>query len=161
MQPRIQRWLKKGLIPLRTLTLVAGVGGLGKSMWLAAVAAAVITGELLGEPADVIIVSFEDPAAEVLRPRVEAAGGDLDPRARSSSPRPRRRSSRCGCRATSASWSSSSAARGAKLLVIDPIVAAIDVELDAHKDQHVRAVLAQLAELAEEARLRGRARRAT
>jgi hypothetical protein len=37
-----------------------------------------------------------------------------------------------------------------KLLVIDPIVAGIDVEFDAHKDQHVRVVLARLAELAEE-----------
>jgi DNA repair protein RadA/Sms len=39
----------------------------------------------------------------------------------------------------------------ARLLIIDPIVAAIVTELDAHKDQHVRAVLALLAELAEEA----------
>jgi hypothetical protein len=39
---------------------------------------------------------------------------------------------------------------GAKLLIIDPIVAAIVVELDAHKDQHVRTVLARLAKLADE-----------
>jgi putative DNA primase/helicase len=76
VQPRQVRWLVPGLIPLRTLTLVAGVGGLGKSTWLAAIAAQVSAGEL-GEPGDVILVSFEDPAAEVLRPRVEAAGGDL------------------------------------------------------------------------------------
>ena len=38
---------------------------------------------------------------------------------------------------------------GARLVIIDPIVAAIDIALDAHKDQHVRAVLAQLADLAE------------
>ncbi len=30
----------------------------------------------------------------------------------------------------------------AQLLLIDPIVAAISTELDAHKDQHVRAALA-------------------
>src|SRR5207247_2436792 len=62
-----------GLIPLRTLTLVAGVGGLGKSTWLLARAA-----ELSLQGIDTIVVSFEDTAEEVIRSRVEAAGGDLD-----------------------------------------------------------------------------------
>jgi hypothetical protein len=35
-------------------------------------------------------------------------------------------------------------------VILDPVVAAIDVSYDAHKDQHVRAVLATLAALAEE-----------
>ena len=43
-------------------------------------------------------------------------------------------------------------------LIIDPIVAAIDTELDAHKDQHVRSVLARLAD-SPRARVRGRDRR--
>src|SRR5215212_5295854 len=77
--PQRVRWLVPGLIPLRTLTLVAGVGGLGKSTYLAGVAAKASRGELLdGDPAHVLIISFEDPAAEVLRPRVEAAGGNLE-----------------------------------------------------------------------------------
>ena len=38
---------------------------------------------------------------------------------------------------------------GARLIVIDPVVAAFHESLDAHKDQHVRAVLARLSELAE------------
>jgi hypothetical protein len=38
----------------------------------------------------------------------------------------------------------------ARLVVIDPIVAAIDVSFDAHKDQHVRSVLAEIAALAEQ-----------
>jgi hypothetical protein len=37
------------------------------------------------------------------------------------------------------------------LLIIDPIVAGMDTAFDAHKDQHVRAVLNGLAELAETA----------
>jgi hypothetical protein len=65
------------MIPLRTLTLVAGVGGLGKSTYLIGVAAAASRGDLLAEPADSIIVSFEDPAAEVLPPRCEAAQADI------------------------------------------------------------------------------------
>jgi hypothetical protein len=37
----------------------------------------------------------------------------------------------------------------AKLVIFDPIVAGIDVSLDAHKDEHVRHVLAQLSAMAE------------
>jgi hypothetical protein len=48
VEPRNVRWLVHGLIPLRTLTLVAGVGGLGKSMWLAGIAAQLSRGELEG-----------------------------------------------------------------------------------------------------------------
>jgi len=48
--PQRVRWLVPGMIPLRTLTLVAGVGGLGKSTYLVGVAAAASRGDLLGEP---------------------------------------------------------------------------------------------------------------
>lgn len=151
VEPRNVRWLLPGLIPLRTLTLVAGVGGLGKSMWLAGVAARLSRGELKGhEPADTVIVSYEDTAAEVLRPRIEAAGGDparvhvvvrehrdyVDPVAFPKHV---------------LEVEEMVLSVQAKLLVIDPVVAGITVELDTHKDQHVRAVLALLAQLSEEA----------
>jgi hypothetical protein len=150
VQPRQVRWLVPGLIPLRTLTLVAGIGGLGKSTWLANVAAQVSRGSLLdGKPGNVIIVSYEDAAEEILRPRVDAAGGDLDrvydivlegvagidpvqlPRDIDELER---------------------LVHGveARLVIVDPIVAAFDTALDAHKDQHVRHVLAMLTKLAEE-----------
>jgi hypothetical protein len=150
VRPRRVRWLKPGLIALRTLTLVAGVGGLGKSTWCAGVAADVSRGRLGDDPANVIIVSFEDTAEEVLRPRVEAANGDLHrvhevivggqngvepvllPRDLGELERLVREAE-------------------ARFVVIDPIVAAIDTALDAHKDQHVRSVLARLARLAESA----------
>jgi hypothetical protein len=41
-------------------------------------------------------------------------------------------------------------ATGARLVIVDPIVAAIDLSLDTFKDQHVRAVLARLAAIAED-----------
>jgi AAA domain len=143
------RWLVTGLIPLRTLTLVAGVGGLGKSMWLAGVAARLSRGELEGhEPGHSVIVSYEDTAAEILRPRIEAAGAD-----------PSRvhhviREHRDYVEPVALPRDVIEVERlvrsvEAKLLIIDPIVAAIDTSLDAHKDQHVRVVLARLAELAD------------
>jgi hypothetical protein len=150
VEPRNVRWLVRGLIPLRTLTLVAGVGGLGKSTWLAARAAELSRGDLLDGPADAVIVTFEDAAEEVLRPRVEAAQGDLtrvhevaidglggiDP---------------VRLPHDVAELEQLVRETRARLLMIDPIVAAIDTALDAHKDQHVRSVLARLTQLAENA----------
>ncbi len=149
VQARQVRWLKPGLIPLGTLTLVAGVGGLGKSTWLAAVAAETSRGDLLdGTPGSVILVSFEDPAAEVLRPRVEAAGGNLlrvydvafdgDGLDQVTLPR--------DLEALEALVREVEA----RLVVVDPVVAAIDVSLDAHRDQHVRHVLSRLSSFAED-----------
>jgi AAA domain len=151
VEPRNVRWLLRGLIPLRTLTLVAGVGGLGKSMWLAGVAARLSRGEVESfEPADTVIVSYEDSAAEVLRPRVEAAGGDVE-RVHVIVPEHRDYVEQVALPRDVAAVEQLVRSVETKLLVIDPIVAAIVTELDVHKDQHVRAVLAQLAELAYEA----------
>jgi putative DNA primase/helicase len=137
---RQTRWLVRGLIPLRFLTLVAGVGGLGKSTYLLAIAA---QGSVAEEPWDTIYVSFEDTADEVLRPRLEAAGGDparvhelvvadADSLEAFTLPRDVDELQALVC------------ATCARLVVIDPIVAAVESKLDAYKDQHVRQVLAQL-----------------
>ena len=72
--PRQTRWLVRGLIPLRFLTLVAGVGG-ARQVDLPARRSR-REGSVADEPWDTIYVSFEDTADEVLRPRIEAAGGD-------------------------------------------------------------------------------------
>jgi AAA domain len=148
VQPRQVRWLLPGLIPLKTITLVAGVGGLGKSTWLAGVAARVSRGQLVDGPGDVILVSFEDTAAEVLRPRVEAAGGDLTRVHEVFVDRldigPVRLPADLGDLETLVHQAS------ARLVVIDPIAAALETSLDAHKDQHVRMILAELAALAGE-----------
>lgn len=147
VEPRQVAWLVPGLIQLRALNLVAGIGGLGKSTWLAAVAAQVSAGRLLGgSPGDVIIVSFEDSAEEGLRPRVEAAEGDLhrvhdivvggDGLDTVALPRDTEELRQLARSVT------------ARLVIFDPIVAGIESSFDTHKDQHVRAVLAQLLQLA-------------
>jgi hypothetical protein len=146
VEARQSRFLVPGLIPLRTLTLVAGVGGLGKSTWLATIAARVSRGDL-GEPGNVIIVSLEDAAEEVLRPRVEAAGGDLQRVFRIFEPK---RPDTLVLPSDLGQLVDCVRQVEARLVIIDPIVATIDVALDAHKDQHVRFVLAELAALAEQ-----------
>jgi hypothetical protein len=145
--PRNVRFLVPGLIPLRTLTLVPGIGGLGKSTWLAAIAAKLSRGEL-GDPGAALIVSFEDTAEEVLRPRLEAAGANLE-----LVHQVVLADEAFGCVQLPRDVEELvflANETQARLIIVDPIVAAIDVALDAHKDQHVRSVLARLAQLAED-----------
>jgi hypothetical protein len=144
--PRAVRWLVPGVIPLRTSTLLAGQGGLGKSSYLLAVTAQVTRGDL-GDPAAVIIISYEDPAEEIVRPRLEAAGADLErvfeilvPAEESGAIVRPRDLDRLEIEIE---------ATGARLIIVDPVLAAIDASVDAHRDQDVRIVLSQLAALAE------------
>jgi AAA domain len=149
VEPRAIQSLVPGLIPLRVLTLVAGVGGLGKSMWLVGIAARLSVGELHGfPPSDTVIVSYEDTAAEVIRPRVEAASGDPS---RIHVVVPERRFDDVTLPSDVPELAALVGSVGARLLVIDPIVAGIELQLSAHRDQDVRVVLAQLTELAETA----------
>jgi hypothetical protein len=144
VKPRQGRWLIPGLIPLRAQTLVAGVGGHGKSTWALSRAA-----ELSLKDIATIVISFEDTAEEKILPRVVAAGGnpahiyqmklpdnsDLSMVQLPQDFEELRRLVR---------------SVKARLIIIDPVVASIETSLDAHKDQHVRSVLGRLAALVEE-----------
>jgi hypothetical protein len=104
--------------------------------------------ELTRQGIDVVIVTFED-TAEIIRSRAEAAGADLE-------------HLHLMVLAEAGGLDTVQLPRDldelhrlvrsvqAKLVVIDPIVAAIETKLVAHKDQHVRSVLAALNRLAEE-----------
>jgi hypothetical protein len=148
VESRAVRFLVPKLLPLRTLTLVAGVGGLGKSTLLAGIAAGVSNGTY-GEPADVLVITYEDTAEEVWRPRLLAAQGDLG----------RVHEVRVNLDAGGVvvlpehfqDVEGLILERHARLVIVDPIVAAIDTEYDAHKDQHVRAILGRLVKIAEDA----------
>jgi AAA domain/Bifunctional DNA primase/polymerase, N-terminal len=138
-------WAIDKIIPLGTLSLGAGVGGLGKSALLLAWAK-----EITAAGGDVLIVSYEDAAAQVLRPRFEALGGDLD----------RLHELYVDVLDGSVSFPTDLPdldrhirETQARAVLIDPISASIDLRLDAHKDQDVRVVLGQLAHLAERRRL--------
>ncbi|MGH8487605.1 MAG: ATP-binding protein [Gammaproteobacteria bacterium] len=78
------RWLWPGRIARGKVTMLAGHPGLGKSQVTVSMAAVVSTGGLWPvdrsqcEQGSVIILSAEDDAADTIRPRLEAAGADLD-----------------------------------------------------------------------------------
>jgi RecA-family ATPase len=124
------------MIPLGALTLVAGIGGLGRSTWLMNVAGAVSSGKL-GDPGGVLMISYEDPIDMVLRPRLVAAGANLE--------------------LVSELYVEVDEVAGvegvvlpsdlpaldrqvedtaARTVVLGTIVAAVDISLDAHMDQH-------------------------
>jgi AAA domain/Bifunctional DNA primase/polymerase, N-terminal/Primase C terminal 1 (PriCT-1) len=134
-------WLVANVVPLGTLSLVAGVGGLGKSALALAWAA-----EVTREGSNALVVSYEDAAEQVIRPRFEALDGDLerlfelsiDPLEGSISfPLDLDELNRHAIETE------------ARLIVIDPVSASLDIKLDAHKDRDMRVVLGQLAKLAE------------
>ncbi|CAH0266134.1 AAA family ATPase [Plantibacter cousiniae (nom. nud.)] len=74
--------LKRGQVPLGTLTVVAGRGGEGKSTWvlgwLAEGTHGRLDGDLIGTPITALVVAIEDSWATVMVPRLKAAGADLD-----------------------------------------------------------------------------------
>jgi putative DNA primase/helicase len=128
-------WVWHGLVPAGMLTLLAGRPGEGKST-----IAIDLASRVSREGGVAIVCSAEDDPARVLRPRLEAAGADLERvhvwQATLEVPE--------GVEALRAE----AERLGATLLIIDPINAYIGLEANTHRDHHVRRVLAPLAELA-------------
>jgi RecA-family ATPase len=82
VRPKPVRWLWDQRIAVGAVTVLAGMPGLGKSLTTTEVAARVsrgqLTGDLRDDPRRVLIATAEDALAEVVRPRLEAAGADLE-----------------------------------------------------------------------------------
>jgi hypothetical protein len=151
VKPKPVRWLWQDRIPLGVPSLLAGKPKLGKSTLAYDLAAKVTTGKLdgalQGEPANVLVVTFEDLVAETVVPRLMAAGADLarvqtievehdGERDLVSLPEDVPQIEEAACDNT-------------RLLVVDPLMAALTGGTDAHRDNQVRRVLAPLAKLAE------------
>jgi hypothetical protein len=77
-----QRWAWQDAIPLGTGSIFAGQGGEGKTTFGLHLAAQVtigtLDGDLHGQAHNVIIIGTEDDWATVTKPRLQAAGADLD-----------------------------------------------------------------------------------
>src|SRR5690242_8501103 len=75
-------WSWQGRVATRSLTILAGTPGEGKSLLTSMIAADLTTGKLsgshFGRPRPVIFMSLEDDRAAVIRPRLEAMQADLD-----------------------------------------------------------------------------------
>ena len=156
-------WLWQGRIPLGKITILEGDPGVGKSLIALNIAACVSAGHPMpdgtpGIQGGVILIAPEDGAADTIKPRLEAAGGDLtqvllldtmeifdvkrmgifdDP---FSLPRDMQDLEIIIKR------------RNAKLVVLDPLMAVLGREVSASSDQDIREVLTPLAQLAERTR---------
>lgn len=156
--PERVRWLWKDRIALRSLVVVAGEPGLGKSTFTNAHMAAQVTrgtleGEMHGQPRDVLVATAEDDWASVVVPRLMAAGADLE--------RVHRVQARSADGASLLTLPDDvgfleaearelrAAGRPVGLLVVDPVGAFLSEQTDSHKNASVRRALAPLAELAE------------
>jgi len=143
-------WVWRGRIAAGMINILDGDPGLGKSSITTDLAARISRGapmpgeEHAEDPASVILVSMEEHAGAVMVPRLMAADAALE------------RVMIWDIAARPFDLVSSLAELGdlirhhrARLVVIDPLMAALPPELNAHRDQDVRSVLAPVAGVAE------------
>ena len=153
-------WLWEKRVPLGKITLLDGDPGMGKSLLAINLAACISTGRPMpdGTPAKqggVILVAPEDGAADTLRPRLEAAGGDpshvllmniiedLDAKKVKVSDRPFSLSHDLE------KLEGAIKRTKAVLVILDPLTAILGHNIDASRDQDVREVFTPLAQMAE------------
>lgn len=148
VKPEKVEWLIDGRIPLGSLSILAGVGGLGKSTLSVGFAASVTTGRNGREPADVIIATTEDSLAHTIVPRLIAAGADLR---RVSFLAIVEKDSERGLTLPDDAPKLAAAIQrtGAELVILDPVVGHISESIDSHKDHSVRRALGPLHDVAE------------
>ena len=144
VHPRAIEWLWFPFVPLGKLTLIAGKPGQGKSLstvWLTAqvtLGVGIHTG-----PGSAIVLSAEDDPEDTIRPRLEAAGADLE---------------RCwivdGAEIDVAQLDQLADTAGdAKLITIDPVTAFLPANVNAWKTQDIRRYLEPLRVFAAERRI--------
>jgi putative DNA primase/helicase len=147
------QWAWRDRVPQAALTVLAGQQGLGKSTLALTLCAQMTTGrlegDLEGQPAPVLIVTLEDHLETVAKPRLLAAGADLALAGFLTVKDEHGTEDLITLPDDIAAIEHEAEAIGAKLLVIDPVVATLGVSIDGHKDQHVRRAFAPLAQLAE------------
>ncbi len=155
VMPERVSWLWPGRIPAGKLVTLDGDPSLGKSTLSLAFAAVVTTGGTWPDgttchfPGDVILLSAEDGLADTVRPRLDAAGADVS-----------RVHAVQGVTLPDGSLRPPTLAdvdelhqlvteTGARLLVVDVLMAYLPSGTDSHKDQDIRRVLSRLSALAD------------
>ena len=146
---RATPWLLKPQLVGDGLNLLAGNGGLGKSTYSLMLASRVTRGETeSARPGDVIVITSEDAMDYAVNPRLVAAGADLERVVHM-------HASELGGSVLFPTYIEAfeklvRSRPETRLLIIDPIVASLDMRIDSHKDQHMRVVLGQMHRLAQE-----------
>lgn len=147
-------WLWPGRIAFNKVTMLDGAPDSTKTLMAVDIAARLSNGQpFYGspgrayKPANTLIVSYEDDIGDTLRPRLEAAGADLRRIfAYHLSDTPMLPSqARALCKVIQA--------RDIRLVIIDPLMAAIEAKHNANADQEVRAALRPIIAFAQKYRV--------
>jgi len=153
--PMPVEWLWVGRIPLGMLTLLDGDPGLGKSTLTLDLAARVSTGGAMpdgfggGVPSGAVVLSAEDDLARTVRPRLDVAGADVS-RVATVAIQDAEGTRAPVIRADDLSKLEAAILEvGARLVVVDPLMAYLPDEVNAHHDHDVRRALGALSGLAE------------
>lgn len=149
-------WFWPGRVPLGKVTTIDGDPGLGKSTICLDLAARGSTGGAmpdgtrseLGAPVGVVICSAEDGLGDTIRPRLEAAGADLS-RIVALVAVHDVDGERLPTLGDLGAIESAILQFGARLLIVDPLMAYLPDDVRAFSDHHIRRALAPLAALAE------------
>src|SRR5262249_25550180 len=152
IEPENVRWAERDWIPLGAVTLLAGRKGDGKSTIVYDRLARATLGQLDGDldgPVTVAIATAEDHWKQVVVPRLRAAGADLK-RVKFVKVGDELGETGLDLPDDLPNLRSQIMAADVRVLMIDPLVAHMPVQIDSHKDQHVRRVLAPLSQLAED-----------
>lgn len=154
-------WMCKGRLASGKITVLDGDPGLGKSTIVLDWAARITTGRALPgmdgwtddiqvtKPRGVVLLSAEDGESDTIRPRLDIAGADtsrvvvlkmVDDQGNEFLPTLGRHL-----------WAIEQQieATNASLLVVDPLMAYLDAEVNANRDQDVRRVFSPIASMAE------------
>ena len=150
------RWVLDGWWPLGGLSILAGFGGLGKSTYIAYLAAQLTQGTAPGDfydtPTSVLILTAEDVWASTVVPRLRAAGADLERVAflaiNTNQPDEEPVPGTVSLPADLPKIEETLDQGGFSLICLDPLVSFLDGDTDSHKDASVRLVLDPLNLLA-------------
>lgn len=159
VQAKPIEWLWPNVFALGKHSSIAGNPGLGKSQLSIFLAAAVSTGGALpdGSPCpsgDVLMITMEDDIADTIRPRLEAAGADLDRISIVEGVPVKLQNGQDGVRSFDMTLDVQRLAEVAdelpdlRLIVVDPISAFMGAT-DSHKNAEVRSALTAISKLAE------------
>jgi hypothetical protein len=155
VEPEEVEWLWPSRLALGKLALVDGDPGLGKSAVTLDLTARVSVGKVFpdgaeSEPGGVVLLSAEDGLRDTIRPRLDAAGADVSRiLALATVPDENGHDRFLSIPEDIPLIEKGMKRVGARLLVVDPLMAFLSGETNSHRDQDVRRALAPLASLAE------------